>query len=210
MSCTFQLIGGSSCERRKVHCTMIDCSCHIELPGRIIFSATPNQINLGGHLPSACSAHSCIRQGLLLHREECPLHLNLPDNLLASMKCVWRNSPGTAPAMPLVLLHTSSLHFHSAELLPSLHPILFRSGNSCCMVCHLQEMYFCCHFLLYHLRTISPSTPIGGLCCMSPGTAHALTSSAFGSPNSFGTGPLGMFSDFTAPGPDGVHTVHGL
>lgn len=116
--------------------------------GGIVFCASPNQLNLGGHLPWATSspwlwAHFCL--------ERCAFCPSSPPR----SRC-----GGVLGDLPQAGLADSSshvpLHVRSTELLPNLCLVLLRPGSSCPCVGykfvtggggHLQKVHFCCHFL---------------------------------------------------------------
>lgn len=146
---TFQLMGGPSCERRRVHSTKINGSCLSELSGRNCFLCFPKPAqsrrasSLGRLLPLALSP--------FLPREVCPL------SLVTAEKQVWRRSRGSAPTRAGDSSSHVPLHVRSTELLPNLCLVLLRPGSSCPCVGykfvtgggggHLQKVHFCCHFL---------------------------------------------------------------
>lgn len=120
---TFQLMGGPSCERRRVHSTKINGSCLSELSGRNCFLCFPKPAqsrrasSLGRLLPLALSP--------FLPREVCPL------SLVTAEKQVWRRSRGSAPTRAGDSSSHVPLHVRSTELLPNLCLVLLRPGSSC-------------------------------------------------------------------------------
>ena len=216
VSWTFQLSGGSSCERRRVHSTKINYSTLLKYLGGTVVSASPNRINLGGHLPWACPLTLAL--GPLLHWEVCPLCL------LTSEKQVWRRSLRSAPLPgPVGSCSRVSLHVHSAELLPNLCPVPPRSGSSCPMrgislslwwrgaVYQLQKMYFCYCFVRSATCGPSRDSPprVASVAC--PQAQPCTDLLCFGgSPNSLWACCLDLCPDLTAPWADGGHTVYNL
>ena len=86
--CALQLTGGSSCERRRVHCTKMNCSALLKNLGVIVFSASQTKSIQEGTRPGpALSPWFCA----LLHLEVCP-------SLRTSQKQVWRPSLRMTPA----------------------------------------------------------------------------------------------------------------
>ena len=184
MSWTFQLIGGSSCERRRVYSTKIDSSCLIELPGKncFLFFPKPNQSKrasaLGPTLLTFESGSIATSRGTAF----APPHLCEVDVEAFSEVCPCRASWFFFTCLPYMSILQSfcPISTHPPQIWRLwLYP--WDTGLS------LQEerlsppenVFLLSFPELCHLWTITIFAPTRGLCCIYTGTAPALTSSAF-------------------------------
>lgn len=170
--CAFQPTGGPSCDRRRVHCTKMNCSALLKNLGVIVFSASKAESIQEGICPGPAlspwfRAHCCVGRCVLLPSS--------PPR--AGVEEISEDDPRSRWVGSRVFLHV-----HSAELLPSLGPgppglaalvlcMGYKSVTSGARGLSPPENVFLLLFPVVTCRPSRPFTPVCGSHCMSPDTA---------------------------------------